>query len=457
MTRLLILFFPVLLIGCKKADSSKQKRDLPNIVYIFTDDLGYGDVGCFGATDIATPHIDRIAQEGIKFTSLYSASSVCSPSRAGLLTGRHPERMGIRGVFFPESFTGMPTEEVTMADMLKSVGYKTGIVGKWHLGHQHKYLPLQRGFDYYYGIPYSNDMASVVYMKGNEVDSFYVNQAYTTKTYTEKALSFIDNHKESPFFLYLAHNMPHVPIYASPTFLGTSDRGLYGDVIQEIDWSVGQVLQKLERLSLLENTIVVFSSDNGPWLVMEDHGGSADPLREGKQYSFEGGMRVPTVAMWPGKIPAGKVYEKMVTQMDWFPTFAQIAGVELPAEKQFDGEDISEVLYGKGDRIGDDYLFFNFGELEGYRKGPWKVKKPFKGFAGSQGRKAVAAHDSLLFNLEEDISESTNLHSQMIQKSRDLFAEMERERDNMGPLPDRLVLRTGSDNSHYKYLRSKKR
>ncbi|MCB0548175.1 MAG: sulfatase [Phaeodactylibacter sp.] len=430
---------------------------LPNFVFIFADDLGYGDLGCFGATDIYTPNIDRMAAEGVKFTDFYSASSVCSPSRAGLLTGRMPQRMGINGVFFPESFTGMPVEEVTIAQQLKKKGYATGVVGKWHLGHRHKFLPLQRGFDYYYGIPYSNDMASVVYLRGNQVDSFRVDQRYTTRTYTREALHFIEQNQARPFFLYLAHNMPHVPIYASEAFRGTSQRGLYGDVIQELDWSVGQVLDKLEALGLLENTLVVFSSDNGPWLVMEDHGGSAGPLREGKQFTFDGGMRVPTVAMWKGKTPAGTVATDMASQMDWFPTFSNLAGIPLDAHTVFDGRDIAQVLLGTGKREGDSYLFFDGAKLEAYRQGDWKLKLPYEGFEGASWKKAVAPHDTLLINLRENPGETKNLLSAYPEVARQLYESMYREQESLGALPPSLVLRTPADNSHYEYLESKRK
>jgi len=457
-------FLLLLLIGCQQATTPKEETapaaataNAPNFVFIFTDDLGYGDLACFGATDIATPNLDKMANGGIKFTEFYSASPVCSPSRAGLLTGRLPQRMGINGVFFPTSLSGMPTDEITIAEVLKDKGYATGCVGKWHLGHMERFLPLQRGFDYYYGIPYSNDMESVVYLKGNEVDSFAVNQRYTTKTYTREAVDFIDQHKTGPFYLYLAHNMPHVPIYASPEFEGTSDRGLYGDVIQEIDWSVGQILDKLEQEGLMENTLVVFSSDNGPWLVMEDHGGSAGPLREGKMYVFEGGMRVPTLAYWPGTIPEGTVYEEMATQMDWFPTFAHLAGAEVPQDRPIDGEDISAVLKGEGSRKGENYLFWNGYDLRAYRKGKWKVKKPFEGFEGAIWKNAVPAHDTLLFDIDADPGEQKNLFVQQPEKARELLSEMQALGDSMRPLPDPIPIRSAADNSHYEYLANKRK
>jgi arylsulfatase A len=452
-----LLFLVFLLCSCGEKSNTSPDSSLPNIVFIFADDLGYGDLGCFGATAIATPNIDRIATEGIKFTSFLSASPVCSPSRAGLLTGRMPQRMGINSVFFPESLTGMDPEEITIAEILKSKGYRTGIVGKWHLGHMEKYLPLNQGFDEYFGIPYSNDMASVVYMRGNEVENFKVDQRYTTKTYTEESLKFIDSSEGNPFFLYLAHSMPHVPIYASPEFEGKSELGLYGDVIQELDWSVGEVLKKLEEKGILENTLIVFSSDNGPWLVMEDHGGSAGPLREGKQFTFEGGVRVPTVAMWKGKIDPGQVYDDLATQMDWFPTFCKLVGAEIPQDREIDGRDLSAVLFENGNREGDSFLYYMLASQEAYREGDWKIKRPYEGFAGSRGMKKVDAHDTLLFNLKNDPGETTNLAKENPEKTAQMMRAMELAVKQLGPLPESKVSRTPQDNSHYEYLEKKKK
>lgn len=453
--KIIILFsLTQLLLGCNSKEQNIEV--LPNIIHIFADDLGYGDLGCFGAMDIKTPFIDGLAKNGIKFTDFYSASSICSPSRAGLLTGRFPQRMGINEVFFPESFTGMPQSEITIAELLKEKQYKTGIVGKWHLGHHREFLPLQQGFDSYFGIPYSNDMASAVYMIDNEVIDFNVNQKYITKTYTEKALEFIDNNKENPFFLYLSHSMPHVPIYASEEFLGTSERGLYGDVIQELDWSVGQIMDKLKSLHLLENTLIIFSSDNGPWLVMEDHGGSAGKLREGKMYTFEGGMRVPTIAMWKGKIPKGSVYRGLASQMDWLPTICEITGVQLPKDRNIDGKDISKVLFGKGDRDSNVYMYFDHQELQCYRSGNWKVKIPFQGWLGNQYKQPVAAHDTLLFNLKKDPEEQFNLYHEKPNLAKDLLKEMELKYKEMGELPKPLLVRKEADESHFDYLKSKK-
>lgn len=448
---ILIAIF-VIITACEGNNMPGTSNSLPNIVVIYCDDLGYGDLGCFGNEVIRTPNIDRMANEGIKFTEFYSASPVCSPSRAALLTGRIPQRMGINGVFFPRSFTGMPVEEFTTADLLKTKGYATCVVGKWHLGHRHEFLPLQRGFDEYFGIPYSNDMQSVVYMDGNEVVEFHVDQHYTTWTYTEKAVDFIHRHAAGPFYLYLAHSMPHIPIYASPDFDGRSGKGLYTDVIEEIDWSVGQVLTKLEEEGILNNTLVIFSSDNGPWLAMHEHGGSAGILREGKQYTFEGGQRVPTLAFWPDVIKAGSEYNDMALMMDWFPTFAEISGAEIPEDRDYDGESILKVLNGTGERNGGEFLYFDGSELQCYRNGDWKLKLPFKGYRGSNGKKAVAPHDTLLFNLKSDPGEKMNLCQEQPGKVKEMVALMESYKESKGELPPSLVLGVPADNSTYQYL-----
>ncbi len=428
----------------------------PNIVFILADDLGYGDVGAFGATDIRTPNIDLLAKNGIKFTEFYSPSPVCSPTRAGFLTGRYPRRMGIDGVFFPESFTGLPASEVTVAEALKAKGYATGIVGKWHLGHHPQYLPLQNGFDEYFGIPYSNDMQGVVYLRGNDVAEYKVDQRYTTKVYTEEAVSFIERHRQQPFFLYLAHTMPHVPLYASEAFLGKSKRGLYGDVVEELDWSVGQVLAALRKNGLEQNTLVVFTSDNGPWLAFDVEGGSPGPLREGKQTTFEGGMRVPTVAYWPGRIKAGSVYDNLATTFDWFPTFLHLAGeTAYQPQNPLDGEDITGVLTGTGKRKGDELLYYFNGTLQAYRKGDWKIKLPYAGNRGITGVKDVAPHDTLLFNLKQDVGEQTNLAKSHPEKVQELLAAMKSYQARLEPTPP-LVQRMPADNSHIQKYQERK-
>jgi arylsulfatase A-like enzyme len=433
-------------------NSSTSDDTKPNIIVIFTDDLGYGDIGCFGATDIKTPHIDQMAEEGMKLTSFYSASPVCSPSRAGLLTGRYPQRMGINGVFFPDSHTGLSVDEVTIADVLSAEGYKTAMIGKWHLGHLHQYMPLQRGFDEHFGMPYSNDMESYYYYRGNKVEGFEIDQSLITKRLTEESLDFIEKHKKQPFFLYLAHPMPHVPIYASQDFKGKSNRGLYGDVIEELDWSVGQIVNKLSQEGLLENTLVIFTSDNGPWLVMREMGGSSGILREGKQFTFEGGMRVPTLAMWKGKIPAGSEYNDMALMMDWMPTFASLADAPLPQNTPLDGTDISDVLMGKKSKQEREFLFFDGSKLEGYRKGKWKVKLAFDGFEGARWKKAVAPHPLSLFDLEKDPGETKNLAVENPEKVEEMLAEMENAKAKLGELPPSLVLRSPADVDFYDEL-----
>lgn len=427
----------------------------PNFVFIFTDDLGYGDLGVYSANDIQTPNIDRIALEGIKFTDFYSSSSICSPSRASLLTGRYAQRMGINGVFFPHSFTGMPTDEVTKADVLSSVGYTSALIGKWHLGHMPQYLPLQRGFDEYFGMPYSNDMAGAVYMRGDEVVEHFVDQRYSTRTFTEEAIEFIDRNSHQPFYLMLSHIMPHVPLYVSEDFAGTSERGLYGDVIQELDWSVGIIIEKLEEEQLLENTLIVFSSDNGPWLVMRDHGGSAGDLREGKFYTFEGGMRVPAVAMWPGKIPAGTVYNGLANMMDWFPTFTHLAGADLPRNIELDGENIAPVLFGERERAGQDFLFMENAGLQGYRYKNWKIKLEYDGFSGAWYRHRVEPHPLLLINLDEDISESENLADKFPDQVELMLFKMDSAYQSLGQLPPSIIKNIPADESHLPYLRKK--
>lgn len=443
--------------ACNSGGGREASGDPPNVVIIYCDDLGYGDLACFGSETIRTPNIDRLATGGMKFTEFYSASPVCSPSRAALLTGRIPQRMGINAVFFPRSFTGMPVDEITIAELLKDRGYATGIVGKWHLGHRHEFLPLQRGFDEYFGIPYSNDMRSAVYLDGNRVVDFNPDQHYTTRTYTEKALDFIRRRRQAgePFFLYLAHSMPHVPIYASPEFEGRSGHGLYTDVIEEIDWSVGEVLNTLEEEGLKDNTLVVFSSDNGPWIVMKEQGGSAGELREGKMYTFEGGQRVPTLAMWPGVIPGGSEYTDMALMMDWFPTIAELSGATLPGDRDYDGESLLPVLKGEITAKPREFLYFNGRRLHAYRNGDWKLKLPFEGFHGARYRQGVLPHDTLLFNLKQDPGEQNDLYAQHPEKVSELVELMEVCLASKGELPPSLDIGHEADQGFYQELAEK--
>lgn len=459
------LVLALIVLGCTTSSqdldktASADNTSQPNIVFIFADDLGYGDLSCYGATDINTPNIDKIAQSGIKFTEFYSVSPVCTPSRFGLMTGRYPVRDGVHhGVFFPESWTGMDTSEITMAQMLKEAGYATGIIGKWHLGHHRQFLPLQRGFDYYFGIPYSNDMEAVVYLRGNDVVDQEVDQSQNVKTYTREALQFIEKHQHEPFFLYLPHSMPHVPIYASEEFKGSSERGLYGDVIQEIDWSVGQVINKLQALGLEDNTMVVFTSDNGPWVTMIDHGGSPGNLRCGKQTTFEGGMRVPCVVQWKANIQPGQVIEGMHNMMDWFPTFATLVNGEVPNDRPIDGRNIAPVLRKEGKREDDKLAYYSnrTGELSAFRSGDWKLKLPMKiPYRGRYGYEGEPAHGLLLFNLKDDPGEKHNLAEKYPEKVEELNMEIKKFKENLGALPPAKKLKPPADHSHEEYLRKK--
>lgn len=435
-----------------QAPSRANQDRQPNIILIFADDLGYGDIGAYGSQTIKTPNIDRMAAEGAKFDEFYAASPVCTPSRAGLLTGRYPIRQGIHGVFAPESLQGMDPEEITIAEMLKEVGYTTGLVGKWHLGHHEKFMPWNQGFDEFFGLPYSNDMGGLYYFRNQEVLFDEIDQRYLTRTYTEEALKFIDKHRQQPFFLYLAHNMPHVPIYASPEFEGKSAGGLYGDVVEELDWSVGQILKRLEEQELSENTLVIFTSDNGPWLVMGDDGGSAGPLRMGKQYTFEGGMRVPAVAYWPGHIPAATQPEGFATMMDWLPTFATLTGASIPSDRAIDGEDISGLLTGSARKEKQELFYYMDGELLAYRSGDWKLKLPFKGRMGwlsflnpgfSRG------HGMLLFNLKNDPGERHNLADQEADRVKQMLTEIEAFKKSLGQLPAAKKMGKNMDRSPY--------
>ncbi|WP_117883775.1 sulfatase family protein [Aureibaculum luteum] len=418
---LIILFsnnFPVI----AQKDSSK-----PNVIIFFTDDQGYQDVGAFGSPLIKTPNLDKMADEGIKFTDFYSASSVCSPSRAALLTGSYPPRVGVPKVLWPNLDGGLSNQELTIADMLKTKGYNTACIGKWHLGDQSQYLPTTQGFDSYYGIPFSNDMSvnpeskvsedilfregmtidslreqkwrgrKVPLMKQDEVIEYPVDQTTLTKRYTESAIDFITENKDKPFFLYVAQTMPHIPLYASPDFKGKSARGLYGDVIEEIDWSMGRILETLEKLNIDENTLVIFTSDNGPWNLKDGQGGSALPLRGFKFETYEGGMRVPMIAKWKGKIKAGAVTEEIASTIDILPTLAYLTGAEL-SEKPIDGKNIWKLLSGKKSKSphkNKGFYYYSETTLQAVRKGDWKLR--------------IVKDKVELFNLRTDISESKNV------------------------------------------------
>lgn len=427
-----------------------QDSDKPNIIIIFTDDMGYGDVGVYGHPTIRTPNLDRMAEEGMKFTQFYTAASVCTPSRAGLLTGRLPVRNGMMSrefrVLFPFSAKGIPVEEITIAEALKEQGYATAAVGKWHLGHESPYLPTDNGFDAYYGIPYSNDMDNedwqpVPLMRDNEIIEAPVDQNTLTPRYTKKSLEFIRNHREQPFFLYLAHTFPHVPLFVSDDFQGTSSRGLYGDVIEEIDWSTGQILNELAILGLAENTLVFFTSDNGPWLTEDQEGGSAGLLKDGKGTTWEGGMRVPALAWWPGTVPAGIVSQALGTTMDLFSTSLALANAEQPEDRVIDGVDLTPVLTGKVESVRDVVFYYRSEELFAVRKGPWKAH--FITQSAYVGDEPVKHNPPQLYNLEIDPSERFNIadeYPDVLSEIREIVRQHEenliRGEDQLAPVRD---------------------
>lgn len=426
--------------------TAAENKSPPNFVVIFCDDLGYGDLGCFGHPTIRTPNLDRMAAEGMKFTQFYSAAPVCTPSRAALMTGRLPARNGMcsntRRVLFPDSKGGLPADEITIAEALKTKGYATACIGKWHLGHLPQYLPTKNGFDQYFGIPYSNDMDRVAgapkgraafwnpkirywnvpLLQNDKIVERPTDQRTITRRYTEEAVKFIKENKDKPFFLYLPQSMPHVPLFASDKFLGTSRRGLYGDVIEEIDWSVGQVLDSLRNLNLDKNTLVFFTSDNGPWLTFDDHGGSAGLLRDGKGSTWEGGMREPTLAWWPGHIKAESVSADVASTMDIFATVHKLADIPMPKDRVLDSHDLSPILLGKGKSTRDTLFYYRGFRLMAVRKGPWKAHFETQDAYGPGARSPQKHDPPLLYNLEVDPSEKWDVAS----KHSDVLAEIQK-------------------------------
>jgi len=451
----------------------------PNIVIIFTDDQGYGDVGAFGAQGYETPNLDRLAAEGAVFRNFHVAQAVCSASRAGLLTGCYPNRIGIHGALGPKSRTGLNASEMTLAELVKQRGYATALFGKWHLGCVPELMPLRQGFDEYFGLPYSNDMwplhpayanlppdaaerkrgyPDLPLYEGEKVVNPKVtreDQCQLTTWYTERAVSFIERHAAQPFLLYVAHNMPHVPLHVSDKFRGKSKQGLYGDVIMEIDWSVGQILAALKRCGVEENTWVIFTSDNGPWLSYGNHAGSAGPLREGKGTSWEGGTRVPCIMRWPGKIPAGADTMDMLMTIDLFPTIAGRIGAPLPAHP-IDGLDVWPIVSRQPGATNPHeayWFYYASNELQAVTTGDghWKLLLPhtYRTLAGHAGGRdgSPAPYqnrelgDAELFDLVSDIGETRNVAAEHPAVLRQLEASAEKARNELG---DRLLQRTGT-------------
>lgn len=438
--------------ACGAADQAEASRPV-NFVVVFADDLGYADVGCFGAEKIRTPNIDRLASEGIRLTNFYVAQGVCSASRAALLTGCYPNRIGISGALNHTAGHGIHPDEQTLAEVLRAAGYATAIYGKWHLGHHPEFLPTRHGFDDYFGLPYSNDMwpfhpevknffPPLPLIEKEQVIAENPDQSQLTTWYTQRAVAFIEKHKDRPFFLYVPHSMPHVPLFVSDKHRGRSAQGLYGDVIEEIDWSVGQILAALEAHQLADRTLVLFTSDNGPWLSYGEHAGSAGPLREGKGTSFEGGVRVPTVARWPGRIPPGSVSHEPAMTIDLLPTFARLAGAPLP-ERPVDGQDIGPLLLDPEQaKSPHEALYFYWGgRLEAVRSGKWKLHFPheYRTLAGRAGGKdgipvkyQQGQIGLALFDLESDIGEQNDVADQHPEVVQRLQALADKARQDLG-------------------------
>ena len=427
------------IIGCSIFQSDYKP---PNIILIYTDDQGYADVGAYGAKGFETKNIDNLAKTGIQFTNYYSAAPTCTPSRAALLTGCYPVRVGLPFVIGPEGpdwtkgkeNIGLNPEEMTIAKLLKQKNYSTCCIGKWHLGDKKEFLPRRHGFEYYFGLPYSNDMNKITdsrypdlpLIENDDIIELNPDQSLLTKRYTEKTLWYIENNKDNPFFIYLAHNMPHVPLFASEKFKGKTERGLYGDVMEEVDWSVGEIVNKLKEQDLYENTIIIYTSDNGPWLVYGNHSGSAGNLREGKFSTFEGGQREPCIISWPGRIPEGIVSDKAFSSIDFLPTIAAITGTQLPVNK-IDGENalsLWENMSG-AENPHEALYFYAESELQAVRWKNWKLHFPHKyqtvkdpGKDGAKGTEISKEIDVSLFDLLKDPEEKNNLagsHSDIVE------------------------------------------
>ena len=460
LTFLFLLSFA--LLPTALAQSSEKPM---NFVIVFADDLGYGDLGVYGHPTMHTPNLDRMAMEGQRWTNYYAAASVCTPSRAGLITGRLPIRSGMTShksrVLFPNSVNGIPQTELTLAEQLKQAGYTTACIGKWHLGHKEQYLPTNNGFDYYFGIPYSNDMDNVhskryreYYLNPDSIKTEYfnvpllrnteiierpANQNNITTRYSEEAVDFIKDNSDKPFFVYLAHNLPHIPLFASEDFKSSSERGLYGDVLKEIDHGVGQIRATLEELGIAENTMIVFTSDNGPWLPFKTHGGSAGLLRAGKGTTFEGGMREPAIFWSPGNIKP-KVVKGLGSTLDLFTTFSAIANVPVPNDRVIDGVDLSKTLFEGAESPRNSVLFYRGNEVYAARLGEYKAHFITQGEYGQFGKREE--HETpLLYNLSHDPSEQYDIATDHPEVIREIEAMVEAHRQNLVVGEDQLAER----------------
>lgn len=456
--------FTILLFFVVGATVPANAQKQPNVVVIFMDDMGYGDPVSYGGGPYQTPNLDRLAAEGMRFTHFYAAQAVCSASRAALLTGCYPNRIGIHGALFPESEIALNPDEETIAELLKAEGYRTGMVGKWHLGDDMPYLPLQNGFDEYLGLPYSNDMWPVNFdgtpaggskgkgrypplplIEGNKTVKMIKtldDQSTLTTLYTERACEFIRKNKKDPFFLYLAHSMVHIPIAVSDKFRGKSGAGLFGDVMMEVDWSVGQVMKTLDDLRLSKNTLVIFTSDNGPWRNFGNHAGNTGGLREGKGTSWEGGQRVPCIMRWPEKIPAGTICNKLASTIDLLPSLAGLCGAELPG-KEIDGLDISALMMGETEKEPrkEFAYYYHKNSLEAVRQGGWKLVLPhpsrtyledLPGYDGFPGKTSTDTVELALYNLYTDPGESLDVQEKFPEVVKELQVLANKYRESLG-------------------------
>lgn len=448
----LVFSFSCLFVFSLCAFGQKNKSTKPNFIIIFTDDQGYQDLGCFGSPNIKTPNIDKMATEGMKFTNFY-AQTVCGPSRAALMTGCYPLR-NARNDNGVAPHPKLSLSEITIAEVLKPAGYATCMIGKWDLaGHNPErfnpnLLPIDQGFDDSFFTPGSND-SRVHLLRNKEVVELNADMSTLTKRYTDEALDFIERHKEQPFFLYLAHTMPHTKLAVSDAFKGKSEGGLYGDVIEEIDYNVGRIFEKLKKSGLDENTYVIFTSDNGPWWIKKEHGGHAEPLRGAKTSAWEGGFRVPAIIWAPGKVPAKTVSNNILATIDILPTLANIAGAKVPDDRVIDGLDISDIIHGKTKKLDRPFFYYQHQELRAVRKGKWKLHLPHRPDSTSIVYRKwpvhIAPQDRVLFtkpmlyNLETDIAETTNVADENPQVVAALIKLLDWAKEDIGDFKKRGV------------------